>query len=50
MHLLEWLHWSPHQQLLDEMWCSAVVAAVVVLMVMVVVVVVIDVVAVAFVV
>ena len=28
--LLQWLQWSPHPQLLDVVWCSAVVVVVVV--------------------
>ena len=27
---LQWLQWSPHPQLLDVVWCSAVVVVVVV--------------------
>ena len=27
---LQWLQWSPHSQLLDVAWCSAVVVVVVV--------------------
>ena len=30
--LLEWLQWSPQPQLLDVVWCSAVVVVVVVVM------------------
>ena len=26
---LEWLQWSPHAQLLDVVWCSAIVVVVV---------------------
>ena len=26
---LQWLQWSPHSQLLDVVWCSAVVVVVV---------------------
>ena len=26
---LQWLHWSPHPQLLDVVWCSAAVVVVV---------------------
>ena len=28
---LQWLQWSPHPQLLDVVWCSAVVVVVVAL-------------------
>ena len=38
---LQWLQWSPRPQLLDVVWCSAVVVVVVVVIVSVVVVVVI---------
>jgi len=30
---LQWLQWSPHSQLLDVVWCSAVVVVVVVVVV-----------------
>ena len=33
---LQWLQWSPHPQLLDVVWCSAVVVVVVVAVVVVV--------------
>ena len=36
---LPWLQWSPHSQLLDVMWCSAVAVAVAIVVVVVVVVV-----------
>ena len=32
----QWLQWSPHSQLLDVVWCSAVVVVVVVFVVVVV--------------
>ena len=41
MCFLGWLQWSPRPQLLDVVWCSAVVVVVVVVIVSVVVVVVI---------
>ena len=31
--MLQWLQWSPHSQLLDVAWCSAVVVVVVVVVV-----------------
>ena len=34
---LPWLQWSPHSQLLDVMWCSAVAVAVAIVVVVVVV-------------
>ena len=30
LECLQWLQWSPHPQLLDVVWCSAVVVVVVV--------------------
>ena len=32
---LQWLQWSPHSQLLDVVWCSAVVVVAVVVVVVV---------------